>query len=841
MAKQVSGLTINLQSGTDSTYYASWSFTETTTTTSSGIEAGDLVSIKSGATYYNGVSIPSWVMSQKWYVTQVSGDRAVLGKNASGSNNINSPINTKYLTGGSGSSTSKNTLDHYEVKWYYATGDGVWFTGGTSDVNVKNATYSVPANATKVKVTVKPVSKTYKSNNKDVSYWTGTSVSATKLTSSDPPADASAPTVVIEKYQLTASLENISDARTDKIQFAVYNGTTTYKTGIVKVVTCRASFSCTVAAGGEYRVRCRAINLTGNTEVYGEWSSYSSATCAIPKAPSSIKTCKATSATSVYLEWASVSTAESYDIEFTTNKNYFDGSDSTTTITGIEFNHYEKTGLETGQEYFFRVRAVNENDASAWSGISSVIVGKDPAAPTTWSSTTTAIVGETLNLYWVHNAADGSSQTYAELELYINGVKTTTTIQNSTDEDEKDLTSSYTIPTSSYVDGTTIQWRVRTAGITNNYGDWSVQRTIDVYAPPTLELSVTDSNGVELETLTTFPIYISGFTGPNTQTPIGYHVTVVSNETYITIDDVGNEKTVNAGDQVYSNYFDTSSSLLMELSANNIDLENNVLYTVTCTASMNSGLTVEESTSFTVSWTDELYELDAEISIDKNTLTAYIRPYCVDDDGALVEGVTLSVYRREFDGTFTEIATGLSNVNNTAVTDPHPALDYARYRIVAITDSTGAVSYYDMPGQPTGEKAAVIQWDEAWSNYNTTNTDVMEDQPWTGSMLKLPYNLDVTNQHKNDVALIEYIGHSHPVSYYGTQLGETMSLTVDIEKNDEDTLYALRRLAKWMGDVYVREPSGSGYWANVSVSFSQTHCELTIPVSLEITRVEGGV
>lgn len=44
-----------------------------------------------------------------------------------------------------------------------------------------------------------------------------------------------------------------------------------------------------------------------------------------------------------------------------------------------------------------------------------------------------------------------------------------------------------------------------------------------------------------------------------------------------------------------------------------------------------------------------------------------------------------------------------------------------------------------------------------------------------------------------------------------------------------------------MGDVYVREPSGSGYWANISVSFTQTHCELTIPVTLNITRVEGGV
>ena len=88
--------------------------------------------------------------------------------------------------------------------------------------------------------------------------------------------------------------------------------------------------------------------------------------------------------------------------------------------------------------------------------------------------------------------------------------------------------------------------------------------------------------------------------------------------------------------------------------------------------------------------------------------------------------------------------------------------------------------------------------------------------------------------------MVEYIGRSHPVSYYGTQIGETATWKVDIDKEDEETLYALRRLATWMGDVYVREPSGSGYWANVVVSFSQTHNEVVIPVSLDITRVEGG-
>ena len=107
-------------------------------------------------------------------------------------------------------------------------------------------------------------------------------------------------------------------------------------------------------------------------------------------------------------------------------------------------------------------------------------------------------------------------------------------------------------------------------------------------------------------------------------------------------------------------------------------------------------------------------------------------------------------------------------------------------------------------------------------------------------MLRLPYNIDVSDSNQSDVSLIEYIGRSYPVSYYGTQLGMTSTWNVLIPKDDKDTLYGLRRLANWMGDVYVREPSGSGYWANISVSFSQKHRDVTIPVTLNITRVSGG-
>ena len=211
------------------------------------------------------------------------------------------------------------------------------------------------------------------------------------------------------------------------------------------------------------------------------------------------------------------------------------------------------------------------------------------------------------------------------------------------------------------------------------------------------------------------------------------------------------------------------------------------------------------------------------------------------EESKLVQNVTLSVYRREYDGRFIKIGSGINNTDNTYITDPHPSLDFARYRIVAIDNSTGSISYTDIPGFYIGIKSVIIQWDETWGSFETTNEKPLDEINWSGSMLKLPYNIDVSDSNNIDVSLIEYIGRSHPVSYYGTQLGISSTWNVDIIKSDKDTLYGLRRLAIYPGDVYVREPSGSGYWANVSVSFSQKHCEGVVPVTLNIKRVEGGV
>lgn len=734
-------------------------------------------------------------------------------------------------------SWSKENTDKYKVKWKYYTGDDVAFIGSEEEVTSKQSVYNAPTNAVSVAFYVKPVSKTKKVKNKETVYWIADWSKVERYYFKDnPPKTPTGLTAEIKDYTLTATLDNL-DVNGDTIEFQVVkDNSSVFKTGKSAIKTAHASYSCTVTAGGEYKVRCRA--LRGSLK--SDWTAYTDNMQTSPSASNGIIRLKALTETSLYIDWAKVANATSYEIQYTTQKRYFDSSNEVQSMT-VEsvVGHAEVTGLETGKEWFFRVRAVNDQGNSAWTEIKSITLGKAPSAPTTWSNTSTCITGEPLTLYWVHNSEDGSTQNYADVELYINGVKETHTIR-SVDEDDDNKTMHYAIDTSSYVEGTTIKWRVRTAGITNVYSEWSTQRTVDIYSPAVLSISVTDSSAATLETLTSFPFYVSGTPGPDTQKAIGYHVSVLADEGYETVDNVGNVKMVSSGDEIYSEYFDTSENLLIELSAGDIDLENNIGYTVKVTVSMNSGLTAEATASFTVAWTDEMYVPNAEVGIDDSTLTAHIRPYCNDKTSTPISGVTLSVYRREFDGRFTELATGIVNGSDTYITDPHPSLDYARYRVVAIATDTGAVSYYDLPGYPVGETSIIIQWDDKWTSFETTTEDALEQPSWSGSLMKLPYNIDVSDDYSPDVSLIDYIGREHPVSYYGTHIGETSKWNTEIPKDDKDTLYALRRLAIWRGDVYVREPSGSGYWANVKVSFSQKHLDLTIPVTLTITRVAGG-
>ena len=728
--------------------------------------------------------------------------------------------------------------DHYEVRWWYMAG-GVWFDGGTSSTDINNATYNYPTNATRLWVEVKPVSQTYQDGNGNTqSYWSSEAVHTEVSVLELPPAQLSAPSVEIEKYNLTAKIENITDAKASYVEFEVVKDDVVFAVGRVEVKTARAIYVCPIDAGGKYRVRCRAINVVSNKDVEGEWSQYSTETGAMPSAPTNVRI-EIESTKSVKVTWDECPTATSYKVEYTTNKLYFDASSEVKSQT-VETNYCIIKGIEQGYDYYFRVKAINSKGESTWSDIVYKIVGTKPEPPTTWSLTASAIIGDPVILYWTHNSQDASKQYEAQVELTINGTADIITLDTSKDEikDGETKIYSYNVDLSKYTTGAEILWRVRSRGVSLEYSDWSVQRKINTYAPPTIQLIVNGGVGI----LEKYPFEIVAKAAPSTQKAINFHISVTAESSYRTQDSTGTDVIVNSGSVIFNkNISATSNNLTYSLMPQDCTLENNEPYKLTVTASMDSGLTATATMNFTVHWEEVTYYPDAKVAIDRNSVSAYISPICRDAEGTVVQDVVLSVFRREFDGTFTEIASEIPNYGSVSITDPHPGMDYARYRIVARNKNTNVLNYSDIAAYKVNEPGIIIQWDEEYTSFDSTGNYSPGVHKYHGSMVRLPYNVDTSESSDVDVSLVEYIGRRHPVAYFGTQIGKSDSWTCEIPKYDKETIYALRRLQQWMGTVYIREQNGVGYNAFVNVTFSNKHDGLTIPITLSVKQVEGGI
>lgn len=210
----------------------------------------------------------------------------------------------------------------------------------------------------------------------------------------------------------------------------------------------------------------------------------------------------------------------------------------------------------------------------------------------------------------------------------------------------------------------------------------------------------------------------------------------------------------------------------------------------------------------------------------------------------IAANVEMSIFRIGYDGKLQLIAGGIANDGLTVIRDPHPSLDFARYRVVATDLDSGTISFSDITPASIQYPNIVLQWDESWSSSNIESDMegiAADNQFYSGERIILPYNIAVSESNSLDVSLVDYAGREDPVSYYGTKTGQSGTWSTVIPRGDVDTLYALRRLSVYRGDVYVREPSGIGYWANVAVSMNSSYDDLTIPISITVTRVDGGV
>ena len=460
---------------------------------------------------------------------------------------------------------SKTSTAGYTVRWQQYL-NGKW-TGSDTDIAHPEdmycqSTFTADKSATKVRFQVRPY---YKSNDK-VTYWNDVKWSnwVEYNFADNPPLAPETPTAKLDELndrKLLISIDNIVADNLDAkyVQFnIVKNNTSSIHTSdniSINTTTNYVSYEYSVDYGADYKVRARSVSSKGKTS---GWSSFCAHVGTKPCAPTKITTYRrnkrSDGSISAYLEWTAVANATHYIVEYTTLREDFDtgAANWSESQTDGARTSIEITGIATGSDYFFRVKAVNGNGESDPTDIVTIPIGEPPAAPTIWSSANSAFVGETMELNWTHNSRDGSAQTWAELGLKINDGSWETFIfentTNSTTGEKTDITTfsygeviSYKgsihvklNTTNTALNDAKVEWKVRTAGVTDAFSDtdWSEPRTIYIYEKPDLVLSVTsDLAGDSLvETLTTFPFYIRGRVDLDSyelQKPIGYHLRVV--------------------------------------------------------------------------------------------------------------------------------------------------------------------------------------------------------------------------------------------------------------------------------------------------------------------------
>ncbi len=763
---------------------------------------------------------------------------------------------------------SKKNLDAYAnttgytVNWQESSDGGKhWGTSETKTVTGKTATsttINLDDATNLVRVRVKPNSGTYtyawwtweydskkkkyssvtkKTEKRNVYQSSYTSYAKLKVKDSaeqlDPPNE---PSIAVSGSVATLTLSYTADGCSRIAFHWEMTGGITGSATVTPTASGTASYTVTnVPNGAQVRAYAVAIGSSGYIDSEaGDWSDWSDATT--PGGPRNLTVTAGDVDNAAHLEWeAPEGGAEEYDIEYVSGSVAMFNSGDVKSATTAETDYYI-TGLDTGAQWFFRIRAVNGSSHSAWyyfgkagttvsgddgSGSSSsdaggTTVDTDPTAPTTWQSDSIIAKGETVTLGWVHNCEDGCTAAASTVYVSVNGGEY---------QAQQAGAGTYraTLDTSAYSDGDTVSWYVTTTAPNGSVSPASTARAFTVYVQPAVFASVA-------ATATALPITITLSSGTN-QRAVSFDVTVRAAESYYTADSTGRDVLVAAGAAVFKRHVTASgTSAVVEIGPGDALLANRASYTVDAAMATAVGLRAESigAAGFETDFTEPAVAVGiAAYAEDGYTARVVLDAYST-DTGDTAQA-TLALYRREPDGSLTEVASGIPNSGAAEVADRHPSLGTCSY-VASATDAQTGLSTFATAEVEVDAGGFVVQWDESWG-----------EDGYTGGMLVLPYDMTIAESNgEADKVTKAYIGRKRPVSYYGTQLGDSATWGCDILKGDTEALAALRSLKAWMGDAYVREPTGTGYWAQVSVDISISAESATIPVTLSVTPVDRG-
>lgn len=552
----------------------------------------------------------------------------------------------------------------------------------------------------------------------------------------------------------------------------------------------------------------------------------------------------------VTVEWGAVPLADSYEIAYAQRADAFEASSGyqtkDTTGTRMVFDD-----LEPGS-WFFWVRAANASGEGDWSAASDEIrTGKRPTAPTTWASKYVGVRGDDIEISWQHNSADGSEQADAELWLSANG-SAFARIGN------LGTATSYTLKTGQYPNGADVSWYVHTWGCMGGgegKSPASETRCLKVWDRPSPVLELPD-------TATFYPIAGRATATASGQVPVSVTVRLLAAEPYESTLVDGTRVSVAEGDEVLRLDLDPDEPMF-DVAVGDCVLADGVAYTAELRGVMSSGLPFEASRPMLFDVEPASYTLYAEIDqadgwavtitpsacewgredddqTDEESETADIDIEGDAEEVPYAENVVLSIYRHETDGTLTLLARNIPNDGLHGHVDRHAMLKRQAYRIAAFDTRTGLADYLDVTSELNRFNGLVIEWgasDPSLEYVRDPETGLLQEQSGDGgTVLDLPWSVDVSEGGDSDRDLLKPFGLAHPRARYGTHQNAEESWNTRIRESDSDRLAKLRSLRAHRGDAFVRQPLGSGYWAAVSPHWSRSGQGGVIDVDIDAVR-----
>ena len=660
--------------------------------------------------------------------------------------------------------------------------------------------------------------------------------------------------------------------------------------GTIANGTSTTTITCTEDITGEsgYSLHTRNVSADGVTMT----SDYDTYSTTMPVAPTLDSVTMTNVAGKVYLSWTNAWTeATGVIIAWTDDQDNWMSNDDPEEYEIKELaSSWFITGLETGKDWYFRVRSVKEaNDSetlSPWSNELPIDLSSAPAVPVLYLSDETITDDGMVTAYWAHVSTDGTGQVASNIveATYSGGVWTYGNPVAATKEAQHvDIYAE----DQGWTNGTTKYLALQTRSGSGGMSDYSTPVKLVIAGKPTV--AITANNLSATETLTEYFIgdgvtdtfnCAYNMTASPTVTVDGTAATVVS----YADGEVELSAAPDDGDEVVITYTTAVNKILddMPLTA-----------TITTTNAETLTVAIERAVTYPMLRPDGTMTDGAEgetVYVDTIAAEASNSISIAVDDliGRLDDGAWYNLIATVHDGygqsaekrirfkvhwshqSWEPTATFVTESDTLiARITPIAAADYASgdtcdiYRMSADQPEliisggqfgTEYVDPYPAFGPDSGYKIVTVTGtndyiteDNSFAEYDTTDDpNSAYDQLNPGLLvidfdadrIELEYNIGLGNSWAKDFQRTTYLGGKVVGDHNRTVTRDLSASSLLVRGDDPELAYRMRELARFAGLCHVRTPEGSSFVADVQVSEAQSYDTATIDYDLSIQKVD---